>query len=301
MQNLWILGLCFSIGFLLRIANRIPDNAHKTINAFILHISLPAQILLFVPKMAFSKDLLLAASMAWIVFFFCFAILLTFKSFFSLNSKTLGCLLLTAGLGNTSFLGLPMIEIFFGKEFNSIGILCDQPGTFLVLSLIGIPIALHQSSISPNFYDLAKRVVTFPPFISFIVALFASNIDISARAETILSRLGDALAPLALFSVGFQFKIGNFNSHRKELFIGLFLKMLLAPLFIFSFYILILKDTSMISKISIFEAAMPPMITGGIIAAENDLAPELASMMIAVGVLFSVITLPIWKMLLDQH
>ena len=74
--------------------------------------------------------------------------------------------------------------------------------------------------------------------------------------------------------------------------------MILAPLVIFLFYILILKNNSMYGKISVFEAAMPPMITGGIVAADNDLAPELASMMIAMGVLLSIITLPIWKYLL---
>jgi predicted permease len=40
------------------------------------------------------------------------------------------------------------------------------------------------------------------------------------------------------------------------------------------------------------------MITGGIVAIENDLNPSLASMMIAIGVLFSVISLPIWKYIL---
>lgn len=298
MQNLLVLGACFSIGYLLRITKRVPDNAHKTINAFILHISLPAQVLVFAGNLTFTNELLIPAGMAWIIFFFCFVLLYILKKIFAINNKIVGCLLLTAGLGNTSFLGLPLIEAFFGKEFTSIGILCDQPGTFLVLSLVGIPIALHESSISTNYLSLFKRIITFPPFIAFVISLSVANIELPMILVKVLSRLGDTLAPLALFSVGFQFSIGNFKHYKKELILGLVLKMVLAPLFIFIFYIMILKNNSMLAKISVFEAAMPPMITGGIVAADNDLAPELASMMIAMGVLFSVITLPIWKYLL---
>lgn len=298
MQNFFVLGICFSIGYFLKITNRVPDNAHKTVNAFILHISLPAQVLVYAGNLSFKSDLLIPAGMAWIVFFLCFIILFSMKNFFNLNNKIVGCLLLTAGLGNTSFLGLPLIEAFFGKEFTAIGILCDQPGTFLVLSLVGIPIALQASSISTNYLSLFKRIITFPPFIAFVISLSVANIELPIVLIKVLSRLGDTLAPLALFSVGFHFSIGSFKHYKKELLLGLFLKMILAPLVIFIFYILILKNNSMYVKISVFEAAMPPMITGGIVAADNDLAPELASMMIAMGVLLSIITLPVWKYLL---
>jgi len=294
MHNLWVLILCFSIGWILRITKRITENSHRTINAFILHISLPAQILLFVPKISFSSEILLPAGMAWIVFLFTFGVLFITSKIFSLNSKTFGCLLLTAGLGNTSFLGLPMIEAFWGKEFNLVGILCDQPGTFLVLSVLGIPLALHKSSTATNPILLFKKVLTFPPFIAFVIAILLSQISFPSQAISALQRLGDTLAPLALFSVGFQFQLSGIRKMKRELLLGLAVKMVLAPVFIFLLYVVLFKNTSMYSKISIFEAAMPPMITGGIVAIENDLAPELASAMIAIGVLVSVVSLPIW-------
>lgn len=298
MNNIWVLVICFSIGYILKITRRIPENSHRTINAFILHISLPAQILLFVPKISFSSEVLLPAGMAWILFLFTFGVLSILNKIFSLSPKTFGCLLLTAGLGNTSFLGLPMIETFFGKEFTSIGILCDQPGTFLVLTLLGIPIALQKSSVTTDSILLLRKILTFPPFIAFLAAILLSNISFSEQATNVLQRLGDTLAPLALFSVGFQFQIKGISKIKKELLLGLAVKMVLAPIFIFTVYIFLLKNTSMYSKISIFETAMPPMITGGIVAIENDLAPDLASAMIAFGVLVSVISLPTWYFVL---
>jgi hypothetical protein len=236
--------------------------------------------------------------MPWIIFIFTLLILIVLKKLSYIDSKTTGCLILTAGLGNTSFLGLPMIELFFGKEFNSIGILCDQLGTFLILALVGIPVALHQSAISTNVSSIVKRILLFPPFTSFILAICLSSIPFNFHVTSGLSRLGDTLAPLALFSVGFQLTLTGIHSIKKKLILGLAFKMVLAPLVIFLIYILLLQNFSMASKISVFEAAMPPMITGGIVAIENDLNPSLASMMIAIGVLFSVISLPIWKYIL---
>jgi predicted permease len=39
----------------------------------------------------------------------------------------IGCLILTAGLGNTSF-GFPIIEALYGEEGLKTAILVDQPG-----------------------------------------------------------------------------------------------------------------------------------------------------------------------------
>jgi len=39
---------------------------------------------------------------------------------------------------------------------------------------------------------------------------------------------------------------------------------------------------------------MPPMITAAIVANEHDLDPQLANLMVAVGLLLSFVTLTVW-------
>ena len=51
--------------------------------------------------------------------------------------------MLVGGLANTSFVGLPMIEAFYGTADLPIGILIDQLGTYLVLSTLGIAVAAY--------------------------------------------------------------------------------------------------------------------------------------------------------------
>jgi predicted permease len=52
-------------------------------------------------------------------------------------------------------------------------------------------------------------------------------------------------------------------------------------------------------QVTLFEAAMAPMITGSIIAAEYDLDGDLAALMVGVGIPLSFLTLPIWFQLLS--
>jgi len=47
-------------------------------------------------------------------------------------------------------------------------------------------------------------------------------------------------------------------------------------------------------QVTLFEAAMPPMITAAIVASEHDLDPPLANLMVAVGLLLSFFTLSAW-------
>ena len=53
-------------------------------------------------------------------------------------------------------------------------------------------------------------------------------------------------------------------------------------------------------QVTIFEAAMPPMITAAIIAAEHHLDAKLANLMVAIGLLISFASLTLWYWLLHS-
>jgi hypothetical protein len=54
----------------------------------------------------------------------------------------------------------------------------------------------------------------------------------------------------------------------------------------------------MVTRVTVFEAAMGPMITGGIVAMTYGVRPGLAASMLGVGVPVSFLTLPLWHRLL---
>jgi len=129
-SNLVLLFLCLVIGVVLRNSGRMPDNAHVTINAFIIHVSLPALTLLQIHNVILQPALMYSVAMPWLLFSGGAAFFWFLAKALRLSPATTGALMLSGGLANTSFVGLPMIETFYGREGMAIGILIDQFGTY---------------------------------------------------------------------------------------------------------------------------------------------------------------------------
>jgi predicted permease len=294
MNNLLLLILCFIVGVLLQRFKRIPDNAPATLNSFIIHISLPALALLYIHQLKFSGDVLLVAAMAWLVFCLSVVFFWFVGRWLQLSRATTGALILVGGLGNTSFFGLPMVEAFYGKEGLSTAIVADQLGSFFVLSILGITVAGIYSSGRPTVAEISKRILSFPPFIALAVALLLIPVTYADWFVILLKRLGDTLAPLALVSVGLQLRLGHVAEHKRNLALGLAFKLVLAPLLVYLLYVQVLGAHGQTIQITLFEAAMPPMITAAIVASEHDLDPPLANLMVAIGLILSFITLSSW-------
>ncbi len=298
MNNLILLVLCFAAGILLRRFRRMPDNAPATLNSFIIHVSLPALTLLYIHQLRFTSDVILVGLMAWLVFILGAGCFWLVGRWLRLPRATVGALMLTGGLGNTSFLGLPMVEAYFSKAGLPIAIMADQLGSFFALSVLGITVAGIYSTGRPAVSEIVRRIALFPPFISLVLALLLIPVEFAGWFTALLGRLGDTLAPLALLSVGMQLRLAHVAEHKRTLAIGLAYKLLIAPLAIYLLYVLVLGAHGPAIRVALFEAAMPPMITGAIVAAEHDLNPELSGTMVAVGMLLSFATLYGWAHLL---
>ena len=72
----------------------------------------------------------------------------------------------------------------------------------------------------------------------------------------------------------------------------------MGPALVALLFVVILGARGVHIQVTLFEAAMAPMITGSIVAAEHDLDPSLSSLMVGVGIPLSFLTLPLWFQLL---
>lgn len=294
MNNLLLLILCFIAGMLLRRFKRMPDNAPATLNSFIIHVSLPALTLLYIHQLELSGDVLLTGLMAWLVFGLSAGFFWLMGRWLNLSRATTGALILVGGLGNTSFFGLPMVEAFYGQAGLTTAIIADQLGSFFALSVLGITVAGIYSSGRPTATQIIKRIALFPPFISLCIALLLIPIEYADWFSVLLKRLGDTLAPLALLSVGMQLRLGHLAEHKRNLALGLSFKLILAPMMIYLLYVQLIGAHGLSMQVTLFEAAMPPMITAAIVASEHDLDPPLANLMVAIGLILSFFTLTVW-------
>jgi len=302
MNSLILLFVCLVIGIGLQRIRTFPENATEVLNAFVIYISLPALALIYIPRIVLEANLLYPVLSAWLLLAFSFLVILALGKFFKWERTTIGCLLLTAGFGNTSFVGFPVVEALYGEDGLKMAFLVDQPGSFVAISTVGIVIASVFSNEELRKRDITRRVLLFPPFITFVIALGMnfSGIEATGSLLYILERLGATLTPVALISVGMQLKF-NFS---KELAIpltaGLTYKLILAPTFIFVLYVFVLGGSGLAVKVSILESAMAPMITGAIVAVMYGLNTRLASLMIGVGVPLSFLTLLVWYQIIER-
>jgi malate permease and related proteins len=298
MINLILLACCFLLGMFLRRTGRFSEATPSVLNGFVIYVSLPALTLLHIHKLQLDTSLLFTASMAWVLFGIGFLFFRFVGKWVGLSATSIGALMLVGGLGNTSFVGLPMIEAFYGKQFLGIGIIADQVGSFLVLSTLGILVATVYSSGDVTPRQMARKVLFFPPFQALVLAFVLKPFPYPEWVSLILQKLGDTLTPLALSSVGFQLRLSHIKGEVKNLGIGLFYKLLLGPALVTLLFVVVLGGGGKAMQVTLFEAAMAPMITAGIIAIDHELNPALVTLMLGIGIPLSFLTLTGWWWLL---
>lgn len=307
MTNLLLLIICLSLGGILQRTKGIPKDTHLALNAIIINICLPSLTLLYTSEINFRANQALPVLMPYVLFVSSFIFFKIIAKILNLNRSTTGALTITAGISSISFVGFPIFELLYGKEGVQMGILMSQAGSFVVCGTLGIMTAAYYSSSEPSVKSVLKSIFTFPPFLSFCVAVFLNIMDFhfSNQIAEILQKLGSPFTFLALLSVGLQLRFDRENLAQKPLLIGLFFKLFVAPLIIFVLYLILLQEnillqeSAWIGKMCIVGAALGSMNTASIIAINHQLNPPLASLMIGISIPLSLITAMIWHYFLN--
>ena len=285
-----LIVVCVVAGFALKRTHKLPKNAHKAINVWLMNIALPAVALKYIPQIQWSTDLIIPLSMPFVIWFGA-VIFIKFinKKVKTMTPATQTSLILVAGLSNTSFLGFPITSAFYGDKGLQVAVLCDQ-ACFIVMSTFGVILAIKTAQNGAFSYkSIGKKIITFPPLIASVFALLTSSFIDFSLLLPLVDKIAATLVPLALFSVGLQLSIKDWKADARYISIGLAYKLILAPL-LFLCIALIVKSKGIIPQVSILEAAMAPMVTGAILAADYDLNPKLANMVLGFGIPLSFIS-----------
>jgi predicted permease len=288
------------LGFILRKTKLFPENGYLVLNSFVINISLSALSLYYIPKISLDFQVILPVMVPWLNIFLAFL----FFSFLGKKmnwSKTLiGALIMCAGFGNTSFVGIPVIQALYGESGLKTVMLVDQPGSFVALSTVGITIANIYSGEKIAVSEMLKRILQFPPLIAFSIAVILNilNLNIPIILDEVFGKLGATTVPLALVSVGSQLRWQKLDRNAKPLFWGLLFKLILFPAVIFVFFFFVLKQRGEIVEIAFLESAMGPMISAAIIAVTYRLEPKLCNLILGIGIPLSFVTLAFWYLIM---
>jgi predicted permease len=292
MTNFLLIFFCLSVGLILQRHKDInPKTMSHALNQYVIFVALPALVLAKMPFLQFSRDLIVPILMPYLMVLFSAGMVLFGSRLYHWPATVTGCLLLCVPLGNTSFLGIPMITAFFGEKFIQYGIVYDQLGSFIILSTFGtFVLAKYQQNHNATAGNVIKKIITFPAFIGLMASLVLRVIPYPPALAICFEHIGHSLVPVVMVAVGLQLKIKLPGHYISPFFLGLLVKLILSPLLALS----VIKGLNLhhdAAVIAVFEAGMPPMVTGGALALAAGFAPELAAALVGWGIVLSFFTL----------
>jgi predicted permease len=300
MSALLILFVCLLLGILARRYGRLPEGIVPGINWWVLNIALPALVMGAIPQVKLDAQLWFPVVAIAIVFFGAWLLFASLGHWLGWSRGRVGCLTLVCGLGNTSFIGYPMMEAMHGKAGLGIAVVADQLGCFPLLAAGGIVVASLYSGRSPSLALVMRRILLFPAFLGLIAGIVAGALGgWPAPMEKLLGQIGQTLTPLALFSVGLQFRFHLKPGQIGALVAGLGWKLLLAPL-IGCAIGLAFGVGGLTLIVGVLQAAMAPMISAAILADQYELEPALANTVLGAGIVLSLATIPLGNLLLER-
>ncbi|WP_294306899.1 AEC family transporter [uncultured Chryseobacterium sp.] len=294
MFNFVLIAVCIIAGMVFKATKSIHPDAHKGINTWILYLALPAVSFKYLPKIQWTVEMLFPVAATFLISVFCFFFMMGYSRYKGYSGRSRSTLELVSGYSNTSFIGFPLVAAFYGENLLSIAVICDQT-MFLALSTLGIIAAVKGGSRSGkvNAKFILKRLVTFPPLIGCIAALVLSRFIDFSPAEPFFDKLAATVSPLALFSVGLQLKFNGWKKLIPQMSVSMLYKLILAPALVLGLAMLAgIKGD--VAKITVFEAAMPTVVTSSIIAEQFRLNTKLTNLTIGFSIIAGLFTSAIW-------
>lgn len=293
MENFIQIALFIGLGLVFRRIKAFPDQTAQVLNMFALYVALPAVILLKVPQLEFSSEMIVPALVPWAMLALSSVLVLVAGKRFRWSRETTGVLLLIVPIGNTSFMGVPMVNAFFGENGIPYLIIYDQIGTMFIFAVYGsIVLAMFGREGSVNIAEVARRALLFPPTLALFVGLLLRFWSYPDPVVNGLQDLSGMLTPLVMTAIGFQLRIRLSPAVLRPLGFGLAIKLVIAPL-VALLGCRLLGLNSLAADIAIFEAGMPPMVTAGALAIAAGMLPELAAALVSLGMALAFVTLPV--------
>ncbi|MAM61983.1 AEC family transporter [Maritimibacter sp. UBA3975] len=198
-----------------------------------------------------------------------------------------------AVIGNTGFLGVPMLALLFGEEAIGPVMLCLAVDLVVFSSLIVILITGHRDGrVSPKVLGTVGLGLVKNPMIVSIVAGFAwsaTGLPLPGPVNEVLVLLGAAATPGALFAIGAS--LASKSAERLSIAVWLsFAKLVLHPAAVAVMALLVFSVDAFSAKVMISAAALPVAGNVFILAQHYGVAPARVSAAILVSTTFSILT-----------
>lgn len=298
MTALLLLLVCLALGMLVRRHAKPPHGIVHSLNWWVINIALPALVLELIPGIRFDPALWFPILAMWVVFFGAWLVFGLLGPRLRWSRQRTGALILVCGLGNTSFMGYPLLQALHGKEGLALAVVADQLGCFPLLASLGIIVASLYAGRDLKTGQIVRRILLFPAFLALLVGALAGMLGGWPDWVTgVLAPIGSTLTPLALFSIGLQFQLRPGHRPWLAAALGLGWKLAIAPMLVWLLGRAV-GVHDLVLTVGVLQAGMAPMASAAILADEYGLEPALSNTVLGIGILLSLLTVPLFDHLL---
>ncbi len=290
MEGILLLLTCLLAGAALRAKTGEDGTGAKVLNQLIIYFFLPLLALFYVPGISFQWNVIWLTLTPFIIFGASVLIYQLLAPLLGFDRNTKAALMLTSGIGSTSFVGFPVFELLYGEAGLAYGVLLSLGGTILVFNTAGLGLLFYYTNAKQGALKTIEKIIFFPPFTTFLIAVMM-NITGMRFPDFLQTLLGKLVAPfsvIALISIGMQIKLSELRGVIRPLLIGQFVKLILMPLLVYFLFWHLLDQRDLVAKVCILGAAIGSMSSISILSAERGLNPRLSLMMPAVGIPLSI-------------
>lgn len=221
----------------------------------------------------------------------------------NISNPKLGTLMIVSAFGSSALLGYVVIGQIFPSNVKALSeaVLISELGVGVGLFTIGTMVAIYFGTTTSQKQTPMQSILIFlksPIFLSIIAGLIYSSFNFSTQVP-VVKEIFDAISLIAkantffvALTVGVLLQFQGMRSIVPFVAIAIVLKLLLSPLLVW-FGSMSLDLSSLQLEVAIVEAAMPSAMLSVVLAKRYGCDAELASKLVFITTIFSVITIPL--------
>ena len=285
-----------ALGVILRVSGVLRAEDSRPLNTLLMYVALPALVFSIVRREAIDPSLLAMPAVGWIVALVGIALAWGIARALKLDRPATGAFLLVAVFGNTGYVGYPVASALLGDSGLVRAIFSDVFGNTLVVITVGTVLVSRfgQHSVRVNPF---REIVTFPPFIALALGLASRLVTLPVFVSDWLDALGKLVVPVIMVSMGLSLRPRAIRGHLPMASVAAALKLVVLPLGALALGRLLAFDEPSL-RIAVLQAGVPSMMLAALIGERFKLDQDLIASAILVTMVGSVVTIPVWQLLL---
>jgi len=289
-------------GIILSKKDIISEDQSQGISAIVVNLTWPCLVINGM-QIAYSRQTLLNCGYICIImvvaFFIAFAVSYMIVKIIKLKIEKAYLFSFMLIFANTGFMGIPVINALYGSGAVFYASIVEMVNDIFLFT---VGLILIQLSAGTNTRIDLKGLLT-PGVFGIITgfSLFLLDIHLPGFLGSAVKITGAATTPLTMLVIGLQ--LGRMDVRDflrdKSIYLLSFLKLLILPGAVFILVRFGLGDASLLAKVVIMEFAMPVAACATIFSQQYKSDVQFATRGVLVSTVFSVITLPVFAILLE--